>query len=189
MNERDDNASRWGRVASAECPTGYPVELEQHVDLRNGSRLFVRPVVPADVLVIEQELRNADNETLYQRFFNSQPRLNARRRQSLVNVDYHWRLALAVFAEDGAAVGIGRYEGAPGQKEAEIAFVVKPGWRRLGLASALLQLLAEAAQAQGITRLTAICLPGNNAMTALLRNSGFELLPAQDGIAVAMKVL
>ncbi len=189
MNEGDDSATRWGRIPAAECPPGYPDEIEQYVDLRNGSRLFVRPVVPADELVIEHELRDADTETLYQRFFISQPRLNAKRRHSLVNVDYQWRLALAAFAEDGEAVGIGRYEGAPGQEEAEIAFAVKPDWRRLHLSSALLQLLAEAAQARGITRFTAICLPGNDAMTALLRHSGFDLLPAEDGIAVAEKRL
>ncbi len=189
MNEGDDKALRWGQVPAAECPAGYPDELEQYVDLRNDSRLFVRPVVPADELVLEQELRQIDNETLYQRFFISQPQLNARRRHSLVNVDYQWRLALVVFAEDGEAVGIGRYEGAPGQEEAEIAFVVKPGWRRLGLSSALLQLLDEAARARGISRFTAICLPDNEAMTALLSSSGFELLSPQDGIVVARKTL
>ncbi len=189
MNEGDDNALRWGRVPAVECPAGYPVKLEQYVDLRNGCRLFARPVVPADEQIIEQELRDADTETLYQRFFITQPRLGARRRHSLVNIDYQWRLALVVFAENGEAVGIGRYEGGPGQEEAEIAFVVKPGWRRLGLSSALLHLLAKAAQARGITRLTAICLPDNDAMTALLSSSGFELLPPQEGIIVARKTL
>lgn len=109
MNEPQETPSPSGQVPSTAYPSNYPVELEQYFTLRNGRRIFIRPVIPADELVLEREVREADPETLYQRFFTAQPRLDAKRRHSLVHVDYQWRLALVAFAEDAQAVGIGRY--------------------------------------------------------------------------------
>jgi len=189
MNEQHETASLPGQVPAADCPSGYPDELERSLTLRDSRRVFVRPVIPADELIFERELREADAETLYQRFFTAQPKLDAKRRYSLVHVDYRWRLALVAFAEDARMVGIGRYEGAPDQEQAEIAFVVHPTWRQVGLASALLHLLAEAAQARGIQRLTALYLWDNQAMAALLAKSGFGPPQANAGVAAVEKTL
>lgn len=189
MNERHETASRLGQASSADYPSGYPAELEQSLTLRDGRRVFVRPVIPADELAFERELREADAETLYQRFFTAQPKLDAKRRHSLVHVDYQWRLALVAFAEDARAVGIGRYESMPDQERAEIAFVIHPTWRRVGLASALLRRLAEAAQARGFRRLIALYLQDNQAMATLLAQSGFGPSRVNAGVAVAGKTL
>jgi acetyltransferase len=190
MTERQETPSSFGQApAVAARPPRYPAELEQILTLRDGRPLFVRPVIPADELAFEREWREADPETLYQRFFTPQPKLDARRLHALLHVDYQWRLALVAFTEDGRAVGIARYEGAPGQEHAEIAFVVNPVWRRLGLASALLSLLAEAARARGIRRLVALYLEDNQAMAALLTKAGFGSPQANAGVAAAEKML
>jgi RimJ/RimL family protein N-acetyltransferase len=189
MNERQETAAPPGQFSSADLPSGYPAELEQSLLLRDGRRVFVRPIIPADELILERELREADTETLYQRFFTAQPKLDAQRRYALIHVDYQWRLALVAFAEDLGAVGIGRYEGAPDQDQAEIALVVKPAWRRVGLASALLRLLTEAARARGIQRLIAWYLWDNQAMAALLAQSGFGPSQANAGVAIAKRTL
>lgn len=170
-------------------PPGYPVELEQLLSLRDGRVVFVRPIIPADEVVIEREWRRADTETLYQRFFTVRPKLDARRLHSLVHVDYRSRLALVAFGEDEQGVGVARYESSPGQEQAEIAFVVHPAWRRIGLGNALLRLLADAARVRGIRRLTALCLQENRAMTEMLARFGFELPTADAGVATAIKVL
>lgn len=170
-------------------PPGYPVELERRLNLRDGRAVFIRPIVPADELAIEREWRQADSDTLYQRFFTVRPKLDARRLYWLVNVDYRRRLALVALAEEGRGVGIASYEGASDQEQAELGLVVQPDWRRVGLASALLGLLVEAARARGIRRLTALCLQDNQAMTGLLARFGFELPPADAGVASATKSL
>ena len=189
MNERQETPSSFGQApAVAARPPGYPPELEQVLTLRDGQPVFIRPVIPADELTLEREWREADPETLYQRFFTPQPKLDARRLHALLHVDYQWRLALVAFAEDGRAVGIARYEGAPDQEKAEIAFVVNPAWRRLGLASTLLRLLAEAARARGIRRLVALYLEDNQAIAALLAKAGFGPPRVNAGIAVTEKI-
>ena len=76
-----------------------------------------------------------------------------------------------------------------GQNHAEIAFVVHPAWRRIGLGSALLRVLADAARARGIRQLTALCLQENRAMTEMLVRFGFELPQTSAGIATAIKIL
>lgn len=189
MNERYENAASRGQASSADYPPDYPAELEQDFTLQDGRQVFIRPVIPADELTLERELLEADAETLYQRFFTTQPRLDAKRRHSLVHVDYQWRLALVAFDQDARLVGIARYEGAPDQEQAEVAFVVNPEWRRAGLASRLLQLLIDAARTRGIQRLVALYLWENQAMTALLAKSGFGPPKANDGVAVAEKTL
>lgn len=190
MTERQETPSSFGQApAVAARPLGYPAELERILTLRDGRPVFVRPVIPADELAFEREWREADPETLYQRFFTPQPKLDARRLHALLHVDYQWRLALVAFAEDGRAVGIARYEGALGQEHVEIAFVVNPAWRRLGLASDLLHLLAEAARARGIRRLVALYLQDNQAMAALLAKAGFGPPQANAGVAAAEKTL
>ncbi len=189
MNQRHETAGPSDQVSVAAHPPGYPIELEQSLTLRGGHRVFVRPVIPADELAIERAWRDADAETLYQRFFTSRPKLDARRLHGLIHVDYQWRLALVAFAEDDQGVGVARYEGAPGQEQAEIALVVHSAWRRVGLASALLRLLEEAARMRGIRRLTALCLQENSAMTELLVKAGFSLPQVNAGVAAAEKTL
>lgn len=189
MNERQETAAPPDQTPSAARPPGYPVELEQSLTLRDSRRVFIRPIIPADELILEHELREADAETLYQRFFTTQPKLDAKRRYFMVHIDYRWRLALVAFAEDGRAVGIGRYEGAPGPAQAEIALVISPAWRRVGLASALLHLLTEAARARGLRRFVALCLQDNQAMAALLAHAGFDPPQPNAGVAVAEKTL
>lgn len=191
MNQEQPTPPFPARQAPAHTarPPGYPVELEQALSLRDGRAVFVRPIVPADELVIEREWRRADADTLYQRFFTAQPKLDARRLHSLVHVDYRLRLAVVAFSEDEQGAGIARYESSPGQNHAEIAFVVHPAWRRIGLGSALLRVLADAARARGIRQLTALCLQENRAMTEMLVRFGFELPQTSAGIATAIKIL
>mgnify|MGYP001178208613 FL=1 len=190
MNERREIPARFGQApAVAARPPGYPAELERILSLRDGRPVFVRPVIPADELTLEREWREADPETLYQRFFTPQPKLDTRRLHALLHVDYQWRLALVAFAEEGRAVGIARYEGVPNQEQAEIAFVVNPAWRRLGLASTLLHLLTEAARARGVRRLVALYLQENQAMAALLARAGFRPPQVNAGVAAVDKTI
>ena len=73
--------------------------------------------------------------------------------------------------------------GPRGARTAEAGLVVADAWQGLGVGSALLRALADAAQARGVTSLTMDVLPGNRRMLALIarhwpaahagRSSGF----------------
>jgi acetyltransferase len=153
-------------------PPGYPRYFEERVMLTDGRSVFVRPIVPTDAAELAFELEHADPETLYNRFFRSSIRVDPEMLTHLTVLDYDRRFALAAFAESGVAIA--RYEGTPGSGEAEMAVAVKPQWRRIGLATVLLDRLQVAARERGITGLRADFLAENEAARALIARAGFD---------------
>lgn len=151
--------------------SGYPVDLEHRVLLSDGRDVFIRPVRVTDAEEMRRALADADVETLHARFLGAPPRGEAAIHR-LVDLDFVHRLALAAFAPDGHGVGIARYGCETGSRSAEVAVVVDPGWRRVGLGSQLLRELGEAAARRNINRFTALALADNAPVLALLRASG-----------------
>ncbi|MGZ4590638.1 MAG: N-acetyltransferase family protein [Actinomycetes bacterium] len=149
----------------------YPADLERVAVLADHREVFIRPVRPSDAAELRRAIATADTDTLYARFLGAPPHEEASIRR-LVEVDYRHRLALVAFAPDGTGVGIARYEGEVGSDTAEVAVVVDPGWRRVGLGSLLLRELGAAAVSRGIRRFTALALADNYSVLALLRAAG-----------------
>lgn len=170
-------------------PPGYPAHLERVLTLRDGRRVDIKPIVPSDAADLQAAAAEADDETLYMRFFTVRPRLSARQLRHLTEVDYRARLALVARDEAGAGVAIARYESQPGSDTAEVAVVVDPGWRRVGLAAALLAMLEEAARDAGINRLTALHLADNGPAAAMLTAAGFGAPVVDDGVATVVRDL
>lgn len=164
-------------------PDGYPAQLEGVADLGEAGAITIRPILPADVAQIEKAYEEADSETLLHRFFTAAPNLGAKQIHYLAEVDYDHRLALVAFAEDGQGVGIARYEGLTDPKDAEVAVVVHPDWRRRGIASELLSRLEEPARQRGINELIAVYLPTNRAVAAVFDRLGYDKPRIKDGLA------
>ncbi len=162
-------------------PPGYPRRYEERVRLADGRSVFIRPVVPGDAIELAFELEHADPETLHNRFFRSSIRVDEELLTYLTVLDYDRRFALAAFAESGVAIA--RYEGTPGSDIAEMAVAVKPEWRRIGLASLLLDRLQDAALDNGIRTLRADFLADNEAARGLIARAGFEPPVYELGVA------
>ena len=123
-------------------PPNYPYDYERQIVLRDGRAVYVRPIVPGDAILLAQEVARADSDTLYHRFFNPAIRLDKKRLRFLTEIDYTTRFAIAGFF-NGDGVAIARFEPS-GEGLAEIAVVVKPDWRKQGLATGLFELLEDA---------------------------------------------
>lgn len=171
----------------AGLPTGYPFDYERQVVLENGRSVCFRPVVPGDEPVLAREVASADADTLYQRFFSPAIRMDKKRLRFLTDVDYQRRFALVGFV-DGEGVAIGRFEPA-GDHVAEVAVVVKSGWRQMGIATAMLELLEEAAVERGMTKFVALYLPSNHAIERVLNKRGFEGASVSSGVTQVIKRL
>jgi len=167
------------KVAAAERPPGYPVELELKLD-----GLAVRPVVPQDAGRLAGEFAAADAETLRMRFFVPAPHLTSHDFERLTTVDYLRRLAITAW-DDDQPVAIARYEPA-GETTAEVAFVVKPAYRNRGIGRRLIEILARSAANAGYEELSALYLAENTAAAAALAAAGFTR-HAADGSIVEVR--
>jgi GNAT superfamily N-acetyltransferase len=159
-------------ASPVDVPDGYPRDLEGRLRLADEREVFVRPIVPADLDALRVAIVNADPQTIHDRFLGGRRPTDERTLQRLTTVDYVHRLALVAFAPDGPGVAIARYEGATGSDEAEVAVVVDPDWRRVGLASGLLRMLADAALERGIRRFTTTSYADNVDVHDILARSG-----------------
>jgi GNAT superfamily N-acetyltransferase len=155
----------------AEVPSGYPRAYEREVRLRDGRLAFVRPIIPSDAAVLDEAFRGADADTLRRRFLGAPPPVTPALLTRLTTVDYETRFALVAGTGTGHGIGLARYE-AIGDGRAEAAVVVDPHWRRVGLATALIEILAQAAVDRGIETFTATYLAENRPVTALVNVAG-----------------
>ncbi len=153
-------------------PPGYPREYERETVLHDGRRVLIRPILPGDAPELADAIRTADPDTLRRRFLGGPPRVTEALLAHLTEVDYQRRFALvAIDPATGRGVAIARYEPA-GEGVAEIAVAVRPAWRRAGLATELILLLAQAAAERGIHTFSASYLAENRPVAALVADAG-----------------
>ncbi|GAA3341237.1 hypothetical protein GCM10020358_31830 [Amorphoplanes nipponensis] len=153
-------------------PPGYPRAFEREVRLSDGRTALVRPIVPEDREQLARAIRTADPDTVYRRFLGAPPHITPALLTHLCTVDYRKRFALvASDPRTGTGTAIARYE-ATADDTAEVAVAVDPAWRRVGLASALVEMLAQAALDRGVHTFSAYYLAENRPVSALLTFAG-----------------
>ncbi|WP_235022598.1 GNAT family N-acetyltransferase [Amycolatopsis alkalitolerans] len=145
-----------------------PAGFERTVRLRDGREVDIAPLTPADANELGEALRHADSETLYQRFCGAPPKVTPALLRYLTDLDYVRRFALVARDHNETGVAIARYEATGEPGVAEVAVVVDRDWRRAGLATTLLRMLAEAARDRGFTHFTALYLADNRPVSEIL---------------------
>jgi len=164
----------------------YPEELERYETLKDGTRIFFRPVKPADEPALADMLYSLSQASVHTRYFTSKMTFPHRDVQKLTNVDYSNDLAIVGVVPSPAGetiVAFAQYFLDPKTRSAEIAFIVQDEWQQKGMGSFLMSYLAEIARGRGIKTLCARVLPVNKPMLAVFRNSGLAMTTAFDGEA------
>ncbi|MCU7730994.1 GNAT family N-acetyltransferase [Actinoplanes sp. KI2] len=155
-----------------DLPQDYPREYERELRLADGRRVLIRPIVPADATELGDAIHTADPDTVRRRFLGAPPHITPRLLEHLCTVDYRKRFALvATDPQTGRGVAIARYE-ATGDEVADVAVAVDPAWRGIGLATALIETLAEIALERGIHAFSAYYLAANRPVAALVGHLG-----------------
>jgi acyl-CoA synthetase (NDP forming)/RimJ/RimL family protein N-acetyltransferase len=155
-------------------PQGYPAEWDADVVLSDGGTVRVRPIRPDDAVRIVDFHGRQSPESIYFRYFTPHPRLSDDEVDHLTHVDYVDRMAFVALRDD-VMIGVARYDRWPMRSEAEVAFFVDDAHRGRGMATVLLEYLAEAARRAGISAFTATVLPTNRRMVGVFRAAGFEV--------------
>ncbi|MFK3980411.1 GNAT family N-acetyltransferase [Micromonospora sp. NPDC050397] len=150
-----------------------PPERAADVLLRDGTTVHLRPIRTDDAAGIVAMHSRFSERTRYLRYFSPYPRIPDRDLRRFVTVDHHDREAFVVLSA-GQILAVGRFDRlGPGATDAEVAFVVEDAHQGRGIGSVLLEHLAEAARAEGITRFVAEVLPSNATMLRVFADFGY----------------
>ena len=144
------------------------------VALRDGSSVLVRPARPDDRALLLAGFERLGPVSRYRRFLAPMAVLSDDDVTYLTNVDHHDHEALAALdTETGEGVGVARFVRSTERPDvAEFAITVIDDWQGRGVGTALLDLLAERARAEGIVRFSALLLAENREMLDLLQGLG-----------------
>ena len=139
----------------------YPDRFVKHTATRDGSPVLLRPVRPTD----EKQLHgpfyslSPSQETMVQRFFavrQSRPKEGLR---DLCNPDFERDFTTVACTGDDEEsqqiVGMGGFFAKPGQRYAEVAFVVIDSYQGQGIGTLLLEHLIQIARVKGLAGFTA----------------------------------
>jgi GNAT superfamily N-acetyltransferase len=124
--------------------------------------------------------------SVFLRFFSFHPELSVKEVERFTHVDYVNRLALVV-ESGGRLIAVGRYDSAPGDTEAEVAFVVADDFQHHGIGALLLDELARAAWPRGVTSFRAETLCENRTMLDVFHHSGFPVTSAVEHETVSLR--
>ena len=152
----------------------YPVHRQADVVLSDGGTVQLRPIRPSDADAIVALHSRFSDRTRYLRYFSPYPRIPARDLKRFTEVDHAGREAL-VAALGSDLIAVGRYEQLAQPDTAEVAFVVEDAHQGRGIASVMLEHLAQAAREQGITNFVAEILPQNGAMVRVFTDAGYDV--------------
>ena len=147
------------------------------VILRDGRTLRLRPPEHGDRDGLAAFLAGLSPDSLHQRFHAA-----VRPRADLVDpyLDSNWaeRGALLAAITDGGGeqiIALASYTRLRDRSAAEAAFAVADAFQALGIATRMLEQLAQRANAEGIERLVFEILPGNGHMLRVVADAGFEV--------------
>jgi len=158
------------------------------VTLRDGSRVILRPAVPADRELLVAGFERLSPESRYRRFFAPMKQMSPALLDSLTSMDYRdhfaWAALSAEPGPDGRPLGVGvsRYFRLDDPQAAEMAATVVDDWQGRGLGRVLLDALVLEALENGITRLEGDVLVENRPMQELLRREGATFRPGGPGV-------
>jgi RimJ/RimL family protein N-acetyltransferase len=164
-HEHDPNTTApWARALS------FPAVL------RDGRRVRIRPVTPADKARIVHAMDAMSPQTRYLRFHAVRTGFTDRELRHLTELDYEHHVAWGAIAEDEPGrpgVAVARFIRDPEEPDtAEFSITVVDAWQRSGLGSLLLRTLIVSAAERRIRRLTGTVLPENTAALRMFERFG-----------------
>lgn len=158
------------------APSGSPGEGPGN--LRDGTPVVVRLVLPKDHRELVAFVQGLGEETLEQRFFGPvRPEMATAELEECEVPPDRVSLMVELASVPGQIIGQGEYvRDGPRAPSAEVAFIVGEHFRERGVASLLLERLAEAARAVGIESFHATVQGPNTPMLDVFRGSGYLMV-------------
>ena len=151
----------------------YPDRHERRLDLRDGTRVLLRPIRGIDEPALREMFYALSEETVYHRFFRPLPTMPHRQLQEWLRVDYQNQMVLVAtegIEGDESIVAVARYDLDRRTNLAEVAFVVRDDHQGRGLGTLMLDALMDVARENGIAGFTAVVQADNVRMLRVFHN-------------------
>ncbi len=158
--------------------------MPQIAELKDGTKILLRPIKPSDKDELAKGLRRLSPETVHKRFLTPKASFSRAELRYLTEVDGHDHFALVAERLDypGMIIAVGRWVRLHDEPEAaEVAIVVADSLQGVGLGSAIADRLAAAAVEHDVQRFTATMLSENRAAHALMERLDSHLVPRHNG--------
>jgi acetyltransferase len=152
----------------------YPSRWQRHIEVKDGWRVFARPIRPEDEPQIHEFLKHVTSQDLRLRFFAPMKEFPHEFIARLTQLDYARAMAFVAFDEGtNALVGVVRVHSDSIYENGEYAILLRSDLKGRGLGWALMQLIIEYAKAEGLKRISGEVLQENSAMLNMCRELGF----------------
>jgi RimJ/RimL family protein N-acetyltransferase len=163
-------------------------DMTDTIVLADGVPVDVRPIRPGDAAELMAMHARLSEASVYRRYFRVLPELSDDVAARLTTLEELWRFALVAIDDRGSVVAVARYEGARGERSAELALVVDDAVQRGGLGSGMLVRLCDVAHLRGLRLLRADVLSSNTGMLRLLNRLPFPTSFARDADVVTVDI-
>jgi acetyltransferase len=156
----------------------YPTQWERHIEIKDGWRVFVRPMRPEDEPTIHEFLHHVTPNDLRLRFFAPMKEFTHEFIARLTQLDYARAMAFIAFDEaTHEMVGVVRIHSDSIYETGEYAILLRSDLKGRGLGWALMQLIIEYARSEGLKTISGDVLQENTVMLDMCRHLGFEVKP------------
>ena len=154
----------------------YPSQWQRHVELKDGLRVFVRPIRPEDEPLIHELLKHVTAHDLRLRFFAPMKEFTHEFIARLTQLDYARAMAFVAFDEaTNHMVGVVRIHSDSIYESGEYAILLRSDLKGRGLGWALMEMIIEYAKSEGLKNISGDVLKENTVMLDMCRHLGFEV--------------
>jgi GNAT superfamily N-acetyltransferase len=156
-------------MAAVEVPPVVPRRRPgDAIEVVDEAYVTIRLLQVADAYSLLRMFDRLSPESVYHRFFSPLPRPRRAALLHLAGLDSKHHEAM-VAEVDGEIVGVARYDGRPGEDDAEVAVIVEDAWQGRSLGTRLLHHLARVGARRGLVGFRAVVLGENRRALPFLR--------------------
>src|SRR6516164_2867528 len=154
----------------------YPKKWERRTELRDGTKILVRPVRPEDEPLYGPFFAAVTQQDLRLRFFAPVKEFGHTFIARFTQIDYARAIAfIAIEESSGNMLGVVRLHADANYERGEYAILVRSDLKGRGLGYLLMQMIIEYARAEGLKTIEGQVLAENTAMLAMCRELGFSI--------------
>lgn len=165
----------------------YPNELESVIQLRDGTPVLLRPILPEDEPIHADFIKHVSKEDLYKRFFTEVGEFNHEALANLTQIDFDREMAFVAVVKQGNGIeiiGVSRALIAPDNDDAEFAILIRSDLKGNGLGFHLMEKIIDYCRSKQTRQISGMTMPTNRGMLHLAKRLGFDIdVHFEDGTA------